>query len=150
MSDEPGRRLPGWLFPAVFTAVVVALGVVALARGDAEPDPATPEGALRVYLQAISERDWDSAFAMLHPEDFAGCEPEDIARATYGEVFTALHRETLLRNGRATVSIDLRFGSGGLFDPTWTNRVDFEMVQRDGLWLVSGDTWPHFRWACQE
>ncbi len=147
MSEASRSRLPAWAVPAGLAVLVIVLGAVALIRGQGTADPTTPEGALRLYLQGVADRDWEQAFRFLDPEDFEGCEPTDIGSAIGTEVFSAVHQETHLRDGTATIIMELRFGSGGIFDG-WSNRVDFTMVQRDGFWYLTGDPWPHFRWNC--
>jgi hypothetical protein len=148
VADQPANRgRPAWLFPMAFVTVVIVLGAIALLRGPGTADPATPEGALQLYLQGIAQSDWDQSFAFLDPLDFTDCRPEHIANAANPDFSGAIHRESRRTDGRATLFVDLRFGQGGPFD-TWTNRESFEMVERDGFWYVTGDPWPYFRWSC--
>lgn len=146
VSEASESRFPAWAVPAGLAVLVLVLGAVALIRGEGNADPTTPEGALRLYLQGIAEGDWEQAYRFLDPDDFQGCEPSDLGSAGV-ESFTAVHEETQLRDGTATIIMDLRFGSGGFFGG-WSNRTDFSLVQREGFWYVTGDPWPHFRWNC--
>lgn len=134
--------------PAALAALVVVLGVVALVRDNASPDPATPEGALRLYLQSIADRDWEQAHGLLDPLDFQQCDPSDISQG-YFDDFSAMHRETLTHGeNSATIVMSIRFASGGFFGGGWSSEVHFDMVRRDGSWYVTGDPWPNFRWSC--
>ncbi len=147
MTEAPERNRPAWIVPAALAVLVVVLGAVALIRGNGTADPTTPEGALRLYLQGMADRDWDQALAFLDPLDFQGCDADDLSQAFF-EDFTAMHRETITR-GEDSVSIvmSLQFGSGGFFGG-WSSEMHFDMVRRDGFWYVAGDPWPNFRWNC--
>lgn len=147
MTETPERTYPSWIVPAALAALVLLLGAVALIRGTGDADPTTPEGALRLYLQGLDDRDWEQAYAFLDPLDFQSCEPDDLAQAFF-EDFTAMHRETIPRGDDAVnIVMDLQFGSGGFFGGG-SSEVHFEMVRRDGFWYLAGDPWPNFRWNC--
>lgn len=140
-------RIPQWVVPAALGALVVILGAVALIRGGGDPDPATPEGALRLYLEGIASGDFEQAYRFLDPQGFQGCDPEDIEQnAGFIDAFTALHRETRMRDGTATIVMDIRFDGGFIGFP---NEMEFQMVERDGFWYVTGDPWPYFSWNCR-
>ncbi len=147
MTETTPRVLPQWIVPAALAALVVVLGSVALIRGDGNPDPTTPEGALRLYLQGLVDHDWEQSYAFLDPLDFQGCEASDLSQA-FVEDFTAMHRETNLHSeDSATIVMSLQFGSGGFFGGG-SSEFHFDMVRRDGFWYVAGDPWPNFRWSC--
>ena len=147
MTETPERNRPSWIVPAALAGLVVVLGAVALIRGNGTADPTVPEGALRLYLQGLTDHDWEQAYAFLDPMDFEGCDTNDISEM-FIEDFTAMHRETISRDGEAvTIVMDLQFGSGGLFGGS-SSEMHFDMVQRDGFWYVAGDPWPNFRWNC--
>lgn len=149
MNEVSERRAPSWIVPAALAVLVVVLGAVALIRGNGSPDPTTAEGALRLYLQGIAERDWEQAYAFLDPLDFEDCDVNDLSQGEFMEDFTAMHRETTAHGqDRATIVMMLQFGSPGFFGGGWNQESHFDMVQRDGFWYVTGDPWPHFRWSC--
>ena len=58
----------GWLVPVGAAVLIVSLVAVALVREPAQLDPNTPEGTVQVYLQALSDGDYEGAFAVLDPE----------------------------------------------------------------------------------
>ena len=62
----------GWLVPVGAAVLIVALVAVALVREPAQLDPNTPEGTVQVYLQAISDGDYEGAFAVLDPDFYEG------------------------------------------------------------------------------
>ena len=147
VSETSESRVPAWAVPLGLAVLVVTLGAVALIRGDGTADPTTPEGALQLYLQGINAHDWEQAYRFLDPNDFQTCQPTDIRDSGVVESFTAVHTETRGGDGSVVIVMDLRFGQGGFFGG-WSSRTDFDMVQRDGFWYVTGDPWPHFRWNC--
>lgn len=146
------KQWPKWLWPVIIGSAVVALVVVALVREPVQLDPATPEGTVQEYLQAISDEDYEAAFELLDPDSFEGCDPLDIQRAGWPDTFTAtLPGEQSDHTGERTfVDVTLRFGSGGVLGTGWESRETFVLVASDGLWWIAEDPWPYFRWACTE
>lgn len=150
-----------WLVPAALAVVVLVLVVVALVRDPQVLDPATPEGVVQTYLQAISDQRWEDAYAALDPAALADCDPLDISASTPSQPFTASlgsgrgrEPEITTTNGtgpaEATtrVGVTLRFGSDGLFSSSWETSEIFRLVDKEGRWLITGDPWPYFSWAC--
>ncbi|MFO7299925.1 MAG: hypothetical protein DIU67_007010 [Actinomycetes bacterium] len=147
MSDNQTPRIPHWAAPVALAVLVVVLGAVALLRGEGNPDPMTPEGALHLYLEGIADSDYDQALRFLDPESFAGCTADDIDRSVgFTNPFTAIHLDTNERNGRATVRMEFRFGQGL---GSYSQHEDFDMVQRDGFWYVTGNPWPIYWDSCR-
>ena len=160
-------KITRWLVPGAITVVVVALGAIALLREPIQLDPATPEGTVQEYLQAISDENFDGAFDLLHPESFEGCDAADIARSGPREPFSA----TISEDGGfgefaefrgeeppgftpvspdATVNVILRFGASGPFDTGWEQWETFFLIEGDGFWWLTGDPWPYFSWNCRQ
>lgn len=152
--DEERRRQ--WLIPAGIGLVVVILVVIAVVREPIELDPATPEGTVQEYLQAIGDEDYEKALDMLEPDRFDECTPADISRFTPDEPFTATLDETSQAgtdtgseaDDRAFVDVTMRFGTEGLFDSSWETFESFTLVNEDGFWWITEDPWPHFGWEC--
>lgn len=149
-TEEDGNRIPTarWAVPAGLVVVVVALVTVALLRGPTLFDPTTPEGAVQDYLLAITEERWEDAFAVLDPQSFPDCEPDDIMA---GEIrpFTAVHDRTEQQAGRTLVSVSLRFGDQGAIGGGWESWEQFVLIERDGFWYITGEPWPYFHWSCE-
>jgi hypothetical protein len=164
------RKLPGWLLPVGLGLVVVALVVVALARGPVALDPETPEGAVQEYLVAISEDRWDEAVEVIHDDwrkscvgdDLRAFDPGDFSAqlGTSGDTFRAdmfeedfavpeTENETppTIPEDAAMVEVTINHGgaTGG-----WDEHTMFELVDEDGFWWLVGDPWPHFIWSCQD
>lgn len=148
-EDDSSFQVPTlrWAVPAVLVVAVVALVAVALLRGPSSFDPTTPEGAVQDYLLAISDQRWEDAFAVLDPDSFPGCEPEDI-RAGHIEPFTATHDGTRIQAGRAMVDVRLRFSDQGGIGGGWESWEQFTLVERDSFWYITGEPWPYFHWNC--
>jgi hypothetical protein len=146
------KNWPKWLWPVTIGVVVFVLVVVALVREPVQLDPATPEGTVQQYLQAISGGDFDAARELLDPESFDGCTAADIQRSVWEENFTAsLPTEPGDHSGeRALVEVTMRFGSGGVLGGGWESQELFVLVDRDGLWRIAEDPWPYFGWDCRE
>ena len=119
-------------------------------REPAQLDPNTPEGTVQVYLQALSDGDYEGAFAVLDPEFYEGCDAGSLA--TYRqEGFTARieDRERPTDTDETFVGVTMTFGDGGAFGSQWTNYQSFSVVRHDGSWWITGeDVWPYFAWDC--
>jgi len=153
-----------WLLPLGIGVAVIALVVIALVREPVLLDPDSPEGTVQVYLQAISDEDYDKALALLNPDEFENCDISDLARNAPNGPFTATlgvsdeegrlrrveEEESPLPTGDLiAVNVTLRFGSGGLFGGTWEQYETFFLTSSDGFWWISDDPWPYFTWDCK-
>lgn len=153
MRDDGRRR---WLIPAGIGLAVVVLVVVAVVREPVELDPATPEGTVQVYLQAIGDEDYEQALSLLEPNRFEECTVADISRFAPNESFTATLDETSRAgadtgsdaDSKAFVDVTMRFGTDGLFGSSWESFESFTLLNDDGFWWITDDPWPHFGWEC--
>lgn len=144
---------PAWLLPAGIGLLVLVLVVVALLRDPVQLDPETPDGTVQEYLQAISDNDYEAAFATLHPDEFEECVPSDIQRHVNDEPFTASLEsdgDAMPDSERAIVNVRIRFGTGGPFGSGWETFESFELVSEDGFWWITGEPWPYFSFDCRE
>jgi hypothetical protein len=150
MSEE---NRPAWLLPTGIGLLVLVLVVVALLREPVQLDPGTPDGTVQEYLQAISDDDFETAFELLHPDEFDGCVPSDIQRHLGDQPFTAsLESDVEPMDDRdlTIVNVRIRFGTEGPFGSGWETFESFELVSEDGMWWITGEPWPHFFFACRE
>ncbi|MCI0544521.1 MAG: hypothetical protein L0Z49_08785 [Actinobacteria bacterium] len=142
--------LSSWLVPTAAVVGVVVLVAIALLRGPTTFDPTTPEGAVQEYLVAIEGSQWEDAFAILDPDSFAECDPEDIAANGEQQPFTAVHDNTEISGDTAFVLVRLQFGDQGPLGTGWTQQEQFTLTESDGFWYLTQDPWPYFRWACEQ
>lgn len=145
---------PAWLLPGGIGLLILALVVVALVRDPVQLDPGTPNGTVQEYLQAISDDDYETAFELLHPEDFDGCVPGDIERHVSDEPFTASLESRVVDpmddQERVIVNVRIRFGTGGPFGSGWETFESFELVSEDDFWWITGEPWPYFSFECSQ
>lgn len=141
-----------WWLGVGGVGLVLTLVFIALAREPVELDSTTPEGVVQRYLQAISDDDCATAFDYLDPGYYDGCDTIALARSAPSEPFTAsIDDDNASASGHPFVSVTLRFGTGdGLFGSGWTTYEQFEMVNINGAWLITGEAWPYFNWDCRE
>ena len=140
----------GWLVPVGAAVLIVALVAVALVREPAQLDPNTPEGTVQVYLQAISDGDYEGAFAVLDPDFYEGCDAGSLANPRQ-EDFTARIDDSgqPVSGDTAFVGVSMTFGDGGAFGSQWTLNQSFSVVRHDESWWITGeDVWPYFAWDC--
>lgn len=143
-----------WIWPVVFTVVVVVLAVIALNREPVELDPNTAEGTVQTYLQAIGDSDYDTAFSLLDPDFYEGCTAADLAtHVDRSEPFTAVFDTDnieKLTDHETIVPVQMRFGTTGPFSNGWTSWESFVTSDESGTWLITEEAWPYFVWSCRE
>lgn len=129
---------------AVTAVLVAAMAVAALLlttlRKAPEPDLATPEGTVQAYLTAIADHDDARAVELLDPE--LGCSaplPEGFRQ----DGMAASLVSTRTDGDRATVVVELTNYSGDALS-SWSERIEFRLVDRGAGWLLTGDVWPYF------
>jgi hypothetical protein len=141
-----------WWLTGGAIGLVAILVFVALARESVQLDAGTPEGVVQRYLQAVSDRDYNTAFEFLDPEYYDGCDAADLARSRRNEPFSAsIEDGEFASPTHPLVSVTLRFGAGsGPFGSGWTTYEQFELFNNEGSWLITGEAWPYFSWDCRE
>lgn len=123
-------------------AVVVALAVVLGAqRGGPDHDPASPEGTVAVYLDAVLHGDTDRAASLLAPE--SPCAVADLDRAYLPDDVRVTLRAVRVTGDTARVDVDAAVPSGDLFggSETFEEHV-LRLTRRNGAWLLTGEPWP--------
>ena len=132
--------------------LVVALVIVALARDPVQLDPSTPEGTVQAYVQAIADKDYETAFELLHPDEREGCRPADLAHFGRDDPFTVTLGDTDVSNGTAFVEVTISQGpSPGPFDSGRGGHEElFTLEKSDGQWLITGEPWPYYGFGCEE
>ena len=134
---------------AVLAVLLAASVIVALARGESEFDPGSPELAVQKYLKALVESDFETAESLWSPELREDCSFEDFllnskrglgllsgARITLDDVQTV--GETTIVSIRV-----VRTTGGGIFGPSErVSSYDYTVRKFDGDWRIIGHTWP--------
>lgn len=144
-SSNPWRP---WLVPALVGIGVIILVVIALTRGETRFDPASPEGAVQEYLQAISERRWADALEVVDPQIAEGCRPNDLSMHVW-DSFTASYEGTTQGPNTVYINVRLDYGDRGIWGGGgWSQSVQFALIEIDGLWYITDDPWPNFRDSC--
>jgi hypothetical protein len=151
MTDE--SRFPKWLVPTVIGAVLLALVLVALFREPLDLDPASPEGVVQQYLQAIADEDYTTAHSHLDMDLRNRCEIDEIGRNVYEPGFTAtLGDVTEIDEETVQVDVTIRVSDNpGFFESMGGYTYDpgpFRLINENGVWVVTGDPWPGFTYGC--
>lgn len=135
-------------------ALIAALALAILATTACERPPAdatTPEGAIRLYLEALKEGDIDAAYAMMATSLQAGCTVDTLKnrRPEFRQQLedsSVVVRRTEINDNTATVEVSINSGgadvrplaprSAGGFDNT------YRLVKVGGAWQLSEHGWP--------
>ena len=134
---------------AVLAVLLAASIIVALARGESEFDPGSPEHTVQRYVKALVESDFDTAESLWSPELREDCSFDDFllntkrgldlmsgARITLDDVQTI--GETTIVSVRVT-----RTTGGGIFGPSErVSSYDYTVRKFDGDWRIIDHTWP--------
>ena len=147
-KDRSTRWLAGasaFVAALALVAIVVALVV---GRGDPEALPSdSPEGTVQRYLQAIADRDYDSAYALVDPAVREQCSANDFRHAAHwfeGRQFSA--RLTGIRTFADETEVSLRISES--FEPPPLGRgevgqdVHYRLAEVDGVWLLTSFGYP--------
>jgi len=149
-DDGPDLATPTlkrWLIPVLVAVAVIALVVIALLRGQIQFDPTSPEGAVQEYLQAIVDKRWEDALAVLDPQAFETCGPEHISSHVWDQEFTASHVGTNYGSTFTFVEVQFEYRDGGPWGGGgWWEQ--FTLFEENGLWYITDDPWPNFRFSC--
>ncbi|GAA4360210.1 hypothetical protein [Paeniglutamicibacter cryotolerans] len=119
--------------------------VVVLSRGTTPPpDPATPEGTVQRYTQALLAGDDAGAAALLDQTSTArqDCQYADTERRAADLRITL--GSTLIDGPRSTVSVTLAQGSasGPFGTGEYTSSDAFELQGAYGSWSIVSTPWP--------
>lgn len=155
-TDRPGPRPAGpdaatrgpnrvlLLALAAVALVATLAGVVIAQRSGPGYDPATPEGTVQAYLDAVLHGDADRAARLLAPG--SPCAVADLDRAALPVDVRVTLREVRVTGDTARVDLDAALRSGDLFGGTETfEQHVLRLARHDGTWLLTGEPWPAAR-----
>ena len=134
---------------AILAVLMAASIIVALARGESEFDPGSPELTVQRYVKALVESDFETAESLWSPELREDCSFEDFLLNTKGSLGRLSGARITLDDvqtvGETTiVSVRMiRTTGGGIFGPSErVNSYDYTVRKFDGDWLITDHTWP--------
>ena len=146
--DRPTRWLIG--AGAVVAALAIVAIIVTLTVGRSEPDALptdSPEGTVQRYLQAIADRDYDTAYGLVNTAPDAPCtigEFRDAARWFEGRQFSARLLSTRSLGDETEVGVRISESS----DPPPFGRgetgqdVYYRLAKVDGAWRLTSFGYP--------
>jgi hypothetical protein len=144
---EEDRKLPVWVLPALGVATVVALVVFGLNRPPVELDPASPEGTVQQYLDALGRGDFDTAASFWAT---TGCTPESEIPTMPTDVAAALEDVTEDGDGAVTVVVRITQSPSDLMGGAYDYQEWFRLVDEDGTWRIEQPAWPYYDQFCEE
>lgn len=150
--DTHTHHMPG-------TAVLIAIGVTLVAavatiallggRDVVEYAPGTPEATAQAYIQALFDRDYEAADALLSPAARARCPSSEIE---LDDTHTGVATFERVRRYENRVVIEILL-AGARFEPgpfpIDTDQIETELTLRqlDGEWRIVAGDWPFDRCA---
>ncbi len=135
---RPDRTLIGIL--AVIVALVLIAVVVVLTKGGPTKfDPASPEGVVQAYTNAVLGGDSSTALGLLSSAIRENCERND---PTPARGFSMTIDSTNIDGNRAVMRISTEQGTGGLYGgPGYTTDDKFILVKEGGAWRIETAPW---------
>ena len=140
MVSSPNRTL-AIILSGVAVLVAVAATVAAL-RPVPSFDPASPEGAVQSYLEAVLAGDEEAAAAFLSPD--GDCDVDDVARADFNDSLRVALIESGIDGDEASIEVEITYGGGGPFESEYGESETFELERRSGSWVITGQPWPMY------
>ena len=136
-------RLVGWGLVLALVALVVAGVAAGVLRQPAVLDPASPDGTVQAYVQAVLDGDWDRARSHVDDGLAARCTVLDFRHSWVPDGLTAVLADVRLDDDCAEVEVRLRTtAQPGLFDTGYRTTETFDLVRTGTTWHITGQPWP--------
>ena len=134
---------------ALLAALLIASVVIALARGDSEFEPGSPEYAVQQYLRALVRDEFETAEALWSPDLREACSFQRFRVVAQRSLEALSESRVTLEDVEAVdattiVSVRLmRTVDGGLFGPSESfSSYRYAVREFEGAWRISSHTWP--------
>lgn len=133
---------------AVAATVLLSVVVIALAGGEQEFAPDTPEGTVQRYLRAVQDRDDELVLSLLTDETRERCEGNRVRDALRG--FRDRDIRVRLDDVRGEddareVRVRIREQRGNSpFDDGYEHEQLLDLMREHGEWRIDGQPWPLF------
>jgi uncharacterized protein YsxB (DUF464 family) len=141
MSNQRANRVLGIVVAAI--SIVALIAVLAVKETTPQLDAKTPEGTVQQYLQAVSERDFDSAITYLTSD--TKCNLEDFDQAYLQDSIRISLSDTSITGDSASVKVSIENSNGDPFGGTYTESQAFRLTKTDSGWKISGIPWPTYQ-----
>ena len=132
----------------IIVALLLVAGILNATR-EVEPlDPATPEGVVQLFMNAVLDGNEFETKQYLSADFQDECEFNNNFRRGEGSFVEAnLVDITVRADDRAEVEVKITEGSYGLFESyDYSHREQFLLEKSNGDWLITDLTWPW--WDC--
>lgn len=135
--------------PLIVLAVLIFAAVLggALYGALAEPetfDPATPEGVVQNYLQAVFDGDEAALLAFMQPDLADRCRRDSASLDYRTDGARAFLDGTSIDGDRASVALEIRHSSDGIDE--WIENETIWLDRSESSWQISEPPWPY--WDC--
>jgi hypothetical protein len=140
MSNKRANKILG----VVVAGISMVALVLVLAVKETTPQFAgdSPEASVQQYLQAVTDRDFDTALTYLATD--SKCKIEDFDRAYIQESVRIGLAETTETQTRATVKVTVESSNGDPFGGNFTENQAFRLVSSEAGWKITGIPWPTY------
>ena len=141
-KTSSGRWLAGISISVVVLAIVAVIVTLVAGSGDPKPLPSgSPEAAVQDFILAVDKGDYNTAYAMLHPDVQDYCSPTDFASNLTNQRDNSLRIslksvDTIAGQTHVTVDITNFYGSPPFDYSESTYPAMFVVEQVDGTWMI--------------
>ena len=144
-SLSPDARIILWAAAALGLLVLVAVAFTFVPSP--QLDPATPEGVVQRYLQAVVEGRRTEARSYLSDRLQRECEP-GFPRYTSRDAYRIELTESVVEGSTAEVEVLVTEQDVEIFDYHHEFSASYSLVSSEGGWRITDQEWPWY--ACSE
>ena len=140
MRSKSANKILGLVVGAI--SIVALILVLAVKEPTPQLDVNSPEGTVQQYLQAVTDRDFDTALTFLATD--SKCKIEDFDRAYIQESVRIGLADATETQTTATVKVSVESSNGDPFGGSFTDNQSFRLLNSDGGWKITGIPWPTY------
>lgn len=136
------KQLPNIVL-ATITGIIVIVAIIAAVFASRDHitqwPPDSPEATVQTYVQAVVDQDYAAALRRMDPT--LACSVEHFDQSYYPQDTAISLFQAETQADRATVTVEIGSYGDPLFD-TFVHQEQFELIQGETGWLITGSPWP--------
>lgn len=128
---------------AVITGLIVIVAVIAAIYASRDEvtqwPPDSPEATVQNYVQAVVDQNYPAALRHLDPA--LACNVSHFEQSYYPQDTAISLFQAHITEDRATVDVEIGSYGEPFFD-TFVHQEQFELMQTETGWVITGSPWP--------
>lgn len=128
---------------AIITGLIVIVAIFAAIFANRDETarwaPDSPEATVQAYVQAVVDQDYPAALRHLDPA--LACNVSYFEQSYYPQDTAISFFQANVDGDRATVAVEIGSYDEPFFD-TFVHQEQFDLLQTDTGWMITGSPWP--------